>query len=78
MFSLVFFRELILWIAGKIAKTRNAKILCRTVSLVYLNFFSFCWQLVSVSEENNKKESSRLKEKSFSPSEIFFNRVQYH
>ena len=34
-----------MWIAGKIAKTRNAKILCHTVSLVYLNFFCFVGSL---------------------------------
>ena len=36
-------------------KIQPATISCHTVSLVYLNFFSFCCQLVSIFEENNKK-----------------------
>ena len=79
MFALIsFLRELIFFrIAGKIAKIRTRKISCHMVSLVYLNFVCFVDSLSLFLRKTIKKIVQFVTE-SFSASQIFFNRVQYH
>ena len=57
-FVIFFLRELIFVDRWKIAKTRNAKILCHTVSLVYLNFFCFVGSLSLYLRKTIKKNRS--------------------
>ena len=58
-------------------KLEPAQISCHKESLVYLNVFRFVDSL-SLYLRKTIKKSSRSKEKIFSASEVFSNRVQYH
>ena len=77
MFSVRYFflRELIFVDRWKIAKTRNAKILCHTVSLVYLNFFCFVGSLSPYLRKTIKKNRSVQRRKASARLKF---RVQYH